>query len=109
METLMEQGFDGMADAVALLLNEAMKIERSEFLGAGPYKRSVNRIGSGNGFKDKRVRTRVGEMALRVPQVRGLPVGLAGFYPRSLEKGLRSERALKLAVAEMYVSFHITW
>ena len=52
METLMEQGFDGMADAVALLLNEAMKIERSEFLGAGPYKRSVNRIGSGNGFKD---------------------------------------------------------
>jgi transposase-like protein len=26
-----------------------------------------------------------------------------GFYPQSLEKGLRSERALKLALAEMYV------
>jgi putative transposase len=33
-----------------------------------------------------------------VPQVRE-----GGFYPKSLEKGLRSERALKLAVAEMYV------
>ena len=104
METLIEQGLDGMAEAVALLLNEAMKIERSEFLGAGPYERSADRIGSGNGYKDKRVRTRVGEMALRVPQVRGLPADLAGFYPKSLEKGLRSERALKLAVAEMYVS-----
>lgn len=104
METLIEHGFEGMAEAVALLLNEAMKIERSEFLGAGPYERSPNRIGSGNGFKDKRVKTRVGEMALRVPQVRGIAAGLAGFYPRSLEKGLRSERALKLAVAEMYVS-----
>src|SRR4029078_7062956 len=25
------------------------------------------------------------------------------FYPKSLEKGLRSERALKIALAEMYV------
>jgi len=33
-----------------------------------------------------------------VPQVRD-----SGFYPSSLEKGLRSERALKLALAEMYV------
>jgi transposase-like protein len=33
-----------------------------------------------------------------VPQVRE-----GGFYPQALEKGLRSERALKLALAEMYV------
>jgi putative transposase len=33
-----------------------------------------------------------------VPQTRGVE-----FYPSALEKGLRSERALKLAVAEMYV------
>jgi hypothetical protein len=32
------------------------------------------------------------------PQVRE-----GDFYPSSLEKGLRSERALKLALAEMYV------
>jgi transposase-like protein len=33
-----------------------------------------------------------------VPQVRD-----SSFYPQALEKGLRSERALKLALAEMYV------
>ena len=37
-------------------------------------------------------------MTLAVPQTRGVE-----FYPSALEKGLRSERALKLAVAEMYV------
>ena len=37
-------------------------------------------------------------MEFAVPQVRD-----SGFYPSSLEKGLRSERALKLALAEMYV------
>jgi transposase-like protein len=46
----------------------------------------------------------VGEIALQVPQVRGLPADVVGFYPQSLEKGLRSERALKLAIAEMYVT-----
>ena len=35
---------------------------------------------------------------MAVPQVRE-----GGFSPRSLEKGVRSERALKLALAEMYV------
>jgi len=104
METLIEQGLEGMADAIGILLNEAMKIERSEFLGASPYERTSSRIGNGNGFKPKQVKTRVGEMDLRVPQVRDLPKDMAGFYPRSLEKGLRSERALKLAIAEMYVS-----
>ena len=40
----------------------------------------------------------MGEISFEVPQVRQ-----GGFYPQSLEKGLRSERALKLALAEMYV------
>jgi transposase-like protein len=93
-----------MATAMQTLMNEAMKLERSEFLGASPGERSAERIGHANGFKDKRVRSRVGELALRVPQVRPLPGGEpVAFYPRSLERGLRSERALKLAIAEMYV------
>jgi transposase-like protein len=40
----------------------------------------------------------VGEITFAVPQVRE-----GGFYPEALEKGLRSERALTLALAEMYV------
>ena len=42
--------------------------------------------------------TRVGEQTFDVPQVRG-----GGFYPSALEKGTRTERALNLALAEMYV------
>ena len=99
---LSEEGFDGMASAIATLMNEAMKIERSEFLGAAPHERSEDRRGRANGYKTKRVKTRVGDVDLRVPQVRDVADG-AAFYPQSLERGQRSERALRLAVAEMYV------
>jgi transposase-like protein len=97
-EVLVDAGFDGLAEALTLLFNEMMRIERSHHLQAEPYERTDQRRGYANGYKPKVVRTRVGELALAVPQVRE-----GDFYPRSLEKGLRSERALKLALAEMYV------
>jgi len=104
LEVLSEQGFEGMAEAVQTLLNEAMKLERAAFLGAAPGERTSERTGHANGFKDKALRSRLGALALRIPQVRPLPGGEPlGFYPKSLERGLRSERALKLAIAEMYV------
>jgi transposase-like protein len=40
----------------------------------------------------------VGEITFAVPQVRE-----GGFYPSALENGLRSERALTITLAEMYV------
>jgi len=103
LEVLIDSGLDGMADAMATLMNEAMKIERSRFLGAEPHERTSERIGYANGFKDKTMKGRLGELPLRIPQVRGLPAWMDGFYPRSLERGQRSERAFKLALAEMYV------
>jgi transposase-like protein len=87
---------------MSTLLNEAMKLERSQFLEASPYERTSDRVGYANGFKPKRVNSRVGKLDLNIPQVRDVD-SENGFYPRSLEKGLRSERALKLAFAEMYV------
>lgn len=98
IQVLDEHGFDGLAHALEILFNEAMKIERSAVLGAQPYERSEQRRGYANGFKPKTLATRVGQLALEIPQTRGVE-----FYPQSLERGVRSERALKLAVAEMYV------
>lgn len=98
IQVLDEHGFDGMARAIQILINEAMKIERNEVLGAKPYQRTQERRGYANGFKPKTFHTRVGKVQLQVPQTRGVE-----FYPKSLERGVRSERALKLAVAEMYV------
>jgi transposase-like protein len=99
MEMLIENGFEGFADVLRILLNEAMKIERTHALGAGLYERSDQRRGYANGYKPKAVDTRIGRLNVAVPQVRGD----VDFYPSALEKGCRSERALKLAIAEMYV------
>ena len=98
LQLLSEHGFDGMGEAIQILMNEAMKLERAETLGAMPYQRSESRRGYANGFKPKTVNSRLGRLSLKVPQTRDVE-----FYPSSLERGERSERALKLAVAEMYV------
>ena len=98
LDLLCDHGFAGMAQAMQVLFNEAMKLERADALGARPYERTPLRRGQANGFKPKTIETRLGPLELRVPQTRGVP-----FYPSALEKGQRSERALKLAIAEMYV------
>jgi transposase-like protein len=87
------------ANVLRLLLNEAMRLERATALQAQPYERTVERRGYANGYKPKTLATRLGPLELLVPQVRGD----VDFYPSALERGLRSERALKLAIAEMYV------
>ena len=99
VKVVADLGFDGLKEALTIVLNEAMKVERSRALQADPYERTVERRGYGNGFKPKTVKSRIGELALSVPQVRGD----IKFYPQSLEKGIRSERALKVALAEMYI------
>lgn len=99
MELLIENGFDRMADVLRILLNEAMKIERQDALAADAYQRTPDRKGYANGYKPKTIDTRMGRMTVDVPQVRGD----VEFYPSALEKGCRSERALKVAIAEMYV------
>jgi transposase-like protein len=99
MELLTDAGFDGFAEAFRLLVNQAMRIERADALAARPYQRTDARKGHANGYKPKTVATRMGQIELQVPQVRGE----VEFYPSALDRGVRSERALKLAVAEMYV------
>ena len=95
---LLENGLDGAGEALRILVNEASKIERSHYLNARPHERTAGRVDYANGFKPKTVMTRVGEQTFDVPQVRG-----AGFYRSALEKGSRTEQALNIALAEMYV------
>ena len=99
LQPILENGREGILEAVKLLLNEAMRMERSQALNAGHYERSAARVDYANGYKPKTVQSAMGEMTLDIPQTRS-----GGFYPSCLEKGLRSDRALNLALAEMYVN-----
>lgn len=99
LELVAEQGLDALPEMLRIVINTAMQAERLKYLGvATPYERSAQRQDHANGYKPKSVNTRVGEVTFSVPQVRQ-----GEFYPQALEKGLRSERALTLALAEMYV------
>jgi transposase-like protein len=98
LEQLSEQGTEFLPELIRILVNAAMQIERQKHLGAGWHERTAERRGHANGYKPKTVKTRVGDITFDIPQVRE-----GGFYPGALEKGLRSERALTMALAEMYV------
>jgi len=98
LEQLTEDRLESLPEMIRLLVNQAMQIERDKHLNVKPYERSDERNGHANDYKPKTVKTRVGEVTFDIPQVRE-----GGFYPQALEKGLRSERALMLALAEMYV------
>jgi len=97
-EGVIENGFNGIADAVPILKNSVVQIERSRYLEAEPYEKTEQRHGYGNGYKGISVQTRVGTISLGVRQTRDCE-----FYPQSLERGVRSEGALKVALAEMYM------
>lgn len=98
LEQISSQGLDFIPELVRILVNAAMRAERETYLGAEPYQRSNERQGYANGYKPKTVQTRMGDITFAIPQVRE-----GGFYPQALEKGQRSERALTLTLAEMYV------
>jgi putative transposase len=98
VEQLVKDGWGAIPELIRVFVNQAMQEERAHYLHAGEYERTEERKGYSNGYKPKTVKTRVGEITFSVPQVRE-----GGFYPSVLEKGLRSERALTMTLAEMYV------
>jgi putative transposase len=106
LEQIAEQGFGFLPELIRIVINAAMQAERQQYLQVAPYQHSPDRRGHANGYKPKTIKSRMGEITLDVPQVRE-----GGFYPGALEKGQphrtragdRSERALTLPLAEMYV------
>jgi putative transposase len=97
LELVLSQGFNGLPEILRQIFNKAMEVERQRYLQAKPYERTEERKSYANGYKPKQLKTRIGELGLQIPQTRD-----SQFYPSCLERGMRSERALKLAVAEMY-------
>jgi putative transposase len=80
------------------LARAAMRAEVEAHVGAAPHERSDGRRGHRNGTKPRTLKTRVGDLALDVPQVRGCEP----YHPSLFHRWQRSERALLVACAEMY-------
>src|SRR5688572_30543499 len=91
---------DGPRRVLEFLLDRAMRAEVEAHLGAARHERSDGRTGYRNGTKPRALGTRVGELTLSVPQVRGCEAG--PYHPSMFARYQRSERALLVACAEMY-------
>ncbi len=83
---------------VERVLQELLEAEMTEHIGAAPYERSEKRTGQRNGYKPRVLRTRVGTLNLLVPQDRE-----GSFSTRLFTRYQRNEKALVLALMEMYV------
>lgn len=75
-----------------LLVNAALLIERGRFPGVDRYERTETRQGRVKGIKENTVTKRMGKITFF-----GAPGSRGDFYPPSLKKGVRSERAPKLS------------
>lgn len=87
--------FKAMLEVMA---RRVMQEEVAAYVGAARHERTADRRGHRNGYKPRKLKTRVGELDLQVPQVRGAEP----YSPMLFAKWERSERALLAACAEMY-------
>ncbi|MBW8011822.1 MAG: hypothetical protein FVQ83_11390 [Chloroflexi bacterium] len=79
LEQIATDGLEALPGLIRILVNEAMRLEREQHLGAGAYERTPTRRGYANGYKPKTMKTRLGEIEFSVPQARE-----GDFYPDAL-------------------------
>jgi putative transposase len=87
-----------LGEIVERVVQQILEAEMSEHIGAAPYERTEKRTGQRNGYKPRTLRTRVGTLNLLVPQDRE-----GTFSTRLFSRYQRNEKALVLALMQMYV------
>jgi transposase-like protein len=87
-----------LREVVERVIQQFLEAEMTEHIGAAPYERGLTRTGQRNGHKPRTLRTRVGTLNLAVPQDRE-----GTFSTRLFARYQRNEKALCLALMEMYV------
>jgi putative transposase len=90
---------EGLRLVLGHLAQAAMEQGVTRQLQAGRHERQAQRRGYRNGYKPRALRTRIGTLELRVPQVRGCEP----YQPDLFERYQRSERALLAACGERYI------
>jgi len=91
-------GDDPLKALLSYTIRQVLEEELTAFLKAEPYTRTEERRGYRNGYKPRTLKTRVGRLELMVPKDRE-----GRFQTELFEKYQRNEKALVLAIIEMYV------
>jgi transposase-like protein len=91
-------GEDFLRGLVERVVQQVLEAEMTSFLGAGTYERTGERCGWRNGYKPRTLKTRVGGLELMVPKDRD-----GEFQTELFERYQRSEKALVLAMVQMYL------
>ena len=89
---------DFLREIAERVIQEILEAEMTEHIGAALHERTDARKGYRNGHKPRTLRTRVGTLNLLVPQDRE-----GTFSTRLFARYQRNEKALCLALMEMYV------
>lgn len=89
---------DAFAKLMEAILNQVLKAESSEQLGAENYERSEERKDYRNGYHSRYLTTRVGKIELEIPRHRNVP-----FKTVLFENYQRNEQALIATMMEMVV------
>ena len=89
---------DGLKNLLTWFLNLVMQFEAMEQIEAEPYQRVGSRKAHRNGYKERSLKTRVGELRLKKPQFREIP-----FQTKVFDRYSRVERALINAIVESYL------
>ncbi|CAN5855442.1 IS256 family transposase [soil metagenome] len=87
-----------LKEIVQNALQQILEAEMTQHVGAAPYERTDGRTGQRNGYKPRTLRTRVGTLNLLLPQDRE-----GTFSTQLFARYQRNEKALVLALMEMYV------
>lgn len=95
---LASEGDNPLRMMLEYMVQASLEAEMTAHLGAGPYERSGERRGYRNGYKPRIFTTAVGDLHLLVPQDRD-----GTFSPTLFARYQRSDKALVLALMEMYL------
>ncbi|WP_367358339.1 IS256 family transposase [Methanothrix sp.] len=89
---------DGIKKLLTWFLNLVMQLEAIQQADAEPYQRIDSRKAHRNGYKERSLKTRVGELRLKKPQFREI-----SFETKVFDRYSRVEKALINAVVESYL------
>lgn len=89
---------DFLKGALVAFLNQVMAVEIGQLVGAEPHERADGRTNQRNGYRERRLDTRVGTVDLAIPKLRK-----GAYFPSFLEPRRRSEEALLNVIQEAYV------